>query len=191
MSELYVRHHGIAHKQSMWRVYTHTGKVKDYDAYKEALNAATNEVRKSKRNFEHKLEQNIKSDSKSFYAYVRSKQNVRDKVGPLEDNAGIKITQGCLMAEELNMHFSSVFTREDTSSLPVPETKFNGSEEERFEQLIVTPEVVASKIKNMKEIKSPGPVFMSVGITYDGHISKPGITELKVGSSENWYSRVR
>ena len=38
---------------------------------------------------------------------------------------------------------------------------------------------------------TPGPVFMSVGITYDGHISKPGITELKVGSSENWYSRVR
>ena len=40
----------------------HTGKDKDY----EALNAATNEVRKSKRNFEHKLAQNIKSDSKSF-----------------------------------------------------------------------------------------------------------------------------
>ena len=35
-----------------------------YDAYKEALNAATNEVRKSKRNFEHKLAQNIKSDSR-------------------------------------------------------------------------------------------------------------------------------
>ena len=78
------------------------------------LNAATNEVRKSKRNFEHKLAQNIKSDSKSFYGYVRSKQNVRDRVGPLEDNAGNKITQGILMAEELNMHFSSMFTREDT-----------------------------------------------------------------------------
>ena len=36
------------------------------------------------------------------------------------------ITQGFLMAEQLNMYFSSVFTREDTSSLPVPETKFNG-----------------------------------------------------------------
>ena len=46
------------------------------------------------------------------------------------------------MAEELNMHFSSVFKREDTSSLPVPETKFNGSEEEKLGQLIVTPEVV-------------------------------------------------
>ena len=108
----------------MWRVYKHTGTDKDYDAYKEALNAATNEVRKSKRNFEHKLAQNIKSDSKSLYAYVRSKQNVRDKVGPLVDNAGNIITQGFLMAEELNMHFSSVFTREDTSSIPVPETKF-------------------------------------------------------------------
>ena len=61
-------------------------------------------------------------------------------MGPLEDNAGNIITQGCLMAEELNVHvFTSVFTREDTSSLPVPETKFNGSEEEKLWQLIVTP----------------------------------------------------
>ena len=139
----------------MWRVYKQTGTDKDYDAYKEALHAATNEVRKSKRNCEHKLAQNIKSDSNSIQfnsislfqnitsiyeflcvciwraIYVRSKQNVRDKVGPLEDNAGNIITQGFLMAEELNMHFSSVFTREDTSSLPVPETKFKGSEGER------------------------------------------------------------
>ena len=112
----------------MWRFYKHTGKDKDYEVYTKALNEATNEVRKFKRNFEHKLAQNIKSDSKSLYAYVRSKKNVRDKVGPLEDNAGNKITQGCLIAEELNMHFSSVFTREDTSSLPVQETKFTGSE---------------------------------------------------------------
>ena len=58
---------------------------------------------------ELKLAQNIKSESKGFYAYVRSKQNVRDKVGPLEDNAGDIITEGIVMAEELNMHFSSVF----------------------------------------------------------------------------------
>ena len=143
-------------KQNMWMVSKHTGNDQDYVVYKEALNAATNEVRKSKRNCELKLIQNIKSDSKSFYVYVRSKQNVRDKVRPLEDNAGDKITEGILMAEELNMHFSSVFKRGDTSSLPAPETKFNGSEEEKFGQFIVTPEVVASKINNMKENKSPG-----------------------------------
>ena len=79
------------------------------------------------------------------------------------------------MAEELNMHFSSVFTREDTSSLPVPETKFNGSEEERLGQLIVTPEVVASKINNMKENKSPGVDGLSPKILKETveQISKP------------------
>ena len=165
----------IRHKQNMWRVYKHTGKDQDYVVYKEALNVATNEVRKSKRNFELKLAQNIKSDSKSFYAYVRSKQNVRDKVGPLEDNAGDKITEGILMAEELTMHFSSVFTREDTSSLTVPETKFNGSEEEKLGQLSVTPEVVASKINNMKENKSPGVDGLSPKILKETveQISKP------------------
>ena len=58
----------IRYKPNTWRVYKHTGTDKNYDAYKEALNAAINEVRKSKRNFEHKLAQNIKSDSKTFYA---------------------------------------------------------------------------------------------------------------------------
>ena len=57
----------IRYKQNMWRVYKHTGTDKDYDAYKEALNAATNEVRKSTRNVEHKLAHNIKSDSKSHH----------------------------------------------------------------------------------------------------------------------------
>ena len=85
---------------------------------------------------------------------LTKRQNVRDRVGPLEDNAGNIITQGILMAEELNMHFSSVFTREDISSLPVP--KFEGSLGERLGQLVVTPEVVANKINNMKENKSPG-----------------------------------
>ena len=39
------------YKQAIWRVYKHTGKDKDYEVYQKALNEATNEVRKSKRNF--------------------------------------------------------------------------------------------------------------------------------------------
>ena len=85
----------IAFKQTMWRVYRHTRKDEDYTNYKEALNAATNEIRQSKRSYEHKLACNIKkNDSKSFYAYIRGKQNVRDKFGPLEDSARNVISQG-------------------------------------------------------------------------------------------------
>ena len=66
----------IMFKQTMWRVYRRTRKDEDYANYKEALNLSTTEIRKSKRTFEKKLVGNIKNDSKSLYAYVRSKQKV-------------------------------------------------------------------------------------------------------------------
>ena len=143
-------------KQTMWRVYRRTRKDKDYAKYKEALNAATTEIRQSKRRYDQKLACNIKNDSKSFYAYVRSKQNVQDKVGPLEDSAGNIISQGFLMAEDLNNYFSSVFTKEDISSLPVADAKFQGAKSDCLGPLVVTPELVAKKIKAMKDNKSPG-----------------------------------
>ena len=146
----------IVLKQTMWRVYRRTGKEEDYANYKEALNAATTEIRQSKRSYEQKLACNIKNDSKSFYAYVRSKQNVQEKVGPLEDSAGNIISQGFLMAEDLNGYFSSVFTREDISSLPVADAKFRKAKSDFLGPLVVTPEMVAKKIKAMKDNKSPG-----------------------------------
>ena len=77
----------IVYKQTMWRVYRGTRKDEDKKNYKETLYVATTAIRQSKRSYEQKLVCNIKHGSKSFYAYVRSKQNVRDKVGPLEDSA--------------------------------------------------------------------------------------------------------
>ena len=58
------------------------------------------------------------------------------------------------MAEVMNEYFSSVFTTEDISSLPVPLTKFESNKSEG--QLFVTPEMIAKKIKKMKDNKSPG-----------------------------------
>ena len=107
-------------------------------------------------NNKQKLACNIKNDSKSCYAYVRSKQNVQNKVGPLEDSAGNIISQGFLMAEDLNGYFSSVFTKEDISSLPVADAKFQGAKSDYLGPLVVTPELVAKKIKAMKDNKSPG-----------------------------------
>ena len=127
----------IVFKQTMWRVYRRTRKDEDYANYKEAFNLATTEIRKSKRTFEKKLAGNIKKYSKSFYAYVRSKQNVRDKVGPLVNNRGNIISEGFQMAEVLNEYFSSVFTTEDISS--------------HLGHLFVTPVMIANKIKKMKE----------------------------------------
>ena len=98
---------------------------------------------------------NKKNYSKSFYAYVRSKQKVRDKDGPLENNRGNIISDGFQMAEVLNEYFRSVFTTEDISSLPVPFTKFEGNTSEHLGQLFVTPEIILKKIKK-RDNKSPG-----------------------------------
>ena len=87
---------------------------------------------------------------------TKSKQNVQDKVGPLEDSAGNIISQGFLMAEDLNGYFSSLFTREHINSLPVPDAKFQEAKSDYLGQLIVTPEMLTKKIKAMKYTKSPG-----------------------------------
>ena len=126
----------IVFKQTMWRVYRRTRKDEDYANYKEALNLAKTEIRKSKRTFENKLA------GKMRVSYVRSKQKVPDKVGSLENNRGNIISDGFQMAEVLNEYFSSVFTTEDISSLPVPLTKFEGNTQEHLWQLFVTPEMI-------------------------------------------------
>jgi hypothetical protein len=57
-------------KYSFWRRYRLTRDYDDYVAYKRVVNEATSEVRRAKRSFEKKLAENIRKDSKSFYAYA-------------------------------------------------------------------------------------------------------------------------
>ena len=72
-----------------------------------------------------------------------------------EDSAGNIISQGFLMAEDLIGYFISVFTREDISSLAVPDAKFQEAKSDYLGHLI-TPEMVDKKIKTVKDNKSPG-----------------------------------
>ena len=51
---------------------------------------------------------------------------------------------------------SSIFATEDISSLPVPVIKFEGNQSDHLGQLFVTPEMIAKKIKKMKDNISPG-----------------------------------
>ena len=62
------------------------------------------------------------------------------------------------MAENLNEYFSSVFTWEDITILHVVEAKFEGREFDYLWQLIVTSKMVAMKIRDVKDNKSPGVV---------------------------------
>ena len=89
------------------------------------------------RSFEHKLATKINQDSKSFFAYVKSKCKSNARVGPLKDAAGQVISRPATMSDLLNDHFTSVFTREDNTHLPLPEAIFAGSEHEKLTDIVV------------------------------------------------------
>ena len=58
------------------------------------------------------------------------------------------------MAEDLNGFFSSVFTiEEDISSLPFPDANFQEGKSDYLGQKIVTTEMLAKKIKTIKDNK--------------------------------------
>jgi hypothetical protein len=61
------------------------------------------EYRKAKWQFERKLAMDIKSNPKSFYAYVRSKTKVKDVVGPLKDGNNQLVSDNEVMCEILNV----------------------------------------------------------------------------------------
>ena len=65
-----------------------------------------------KKSFEKKLYVNIKSNPKSFYAYVLSKSKTKTTVGPLIDSQNMQAEEYEQMCESLNKYFSSVFTLE-------------------------------------------------------------------------------
>ena len=77
-------------------------------------------IRKAAKLFEKKLSENIKSDPKSLYAYVRSKRKTKTKVGPLIDSQNMhmmQVEEEERMCEILNQYFSFVFTLERPEGL--------------------------------------------------------------------------
>ena len=115
-------------KKKAWNRYVKSGKnVQLYQQYviKRRQCAAVN--KKAKEDFETKLANNIKQDSKSFYAYIRSKQRCKAKIGPLKDSTGTIITDDKLTADRLNKYFVSVFTKEDLLNIPEPDQIFVGN----------------------------------------------------------------
>jgi len=67
-------------------------------------------VKKAKLSFEKKLAENIKKDSKSFFAYVRGRSQTTRKLEPLSDCGGNLVESSEGMSELFNEAFGKVFT---------------------------------------------------------------------------------
>ncbi len=143
----------IKDKQRAWTKYSYCKTKQNYQHYAEKRNTATRTCRLAKINFEREIARNIKSDSKSFWNYVRSQSKTKSAIGDLESDNGTLTSSDLCKAELLNAFFVSVFTEEDTSYIPsINEKSFN----EPLADIYISPEMVKKKLCQLKTSKSPG-----------------------------------
>ena len=112
-------------KYFYWKKFQESKLHAHYETYKKYENRAVAEIRKAKKSFEKKPSVNIKSNPKSFYAYVRSKSKTKTKVGPLIDSQNMQVEEEEQMCEILNKYFSSVFTFKRPEGLMKLENRLN------------------------------------------------------------------
>jgi len=130
-------------------------KDKDHPPCKRASRVASCEVKKVKYNFERKLAENIKTDTKSFYAYVKGRAKAGRSIGPLVNDQNVVVDLAEEMSQEFYKFFSSVFTKERTGE--VPEANWVYKENDNgFNNIDITEEKVSAKLDKIRDDNAAG-----------------------------------
>lgn len=132
-------------------------KSNQHPACKKAASNARREIRAAKLMFETKLAANIKSDKKSFYAYVNSKRRAKPSLGPLLSGSGNGqlLSSPQELAEEFNRYFTSVFTQED-QRIPVQEDSIRNIHCPKLSDIVISTSSIHQIISTLPLDKSPG-----------------------------------
>jgi hypothetical protein len=143
----------VKRKHSAWIRYLNTKDGLDYQRYITKRNEATRATKEARKEFETSLAKECRKNSKGVWKYIKSRKknsglpNLKKK-----DNTLTKTAKE--IAETLNDQYYSVFTDEDTSTIPnIPPKQLETPPLETFS---VTQEEVTKALKNLKTEKSPG-----------------------------------
>ena len=156
-------------KQKLWKNYIKDSSDVNFQIYKLAEKELKRTVRNAKRNFEKKLSKS--ENKKCFNSYVKSKLNSRVPIGPLKVNKET-VSENIDIANVLNGYFCSVFTKEDTSNIPVPRDMNCNS---TLSNVVFEPLDIIKKIEKLKPSSSSGPDNLSTKFlhTFRNSISEP------------------
>lgn len=145
-------------KKKAWNDYIKSGRdSRLYELYKAKLKLSKSVNNKAKYNYEKYLADNIKNDTKSFYAYVNNKKVSSNKVGPMQDSQGNLVENNKVVANLLNNYFSSVFAVEDLNNVPKITLVNQLKETSRLSKLNIDKGVVLNKLVKLNVNKSHGP----------------------------------
>ena len=140
-------------KRKCWRHYRDSRSSSDFRVYKNQELLVKELVKDTKAKFERQLAKEVKVNPKSFHAYVRSKQKVKEGVGPFHGNQGTLVSDHQGMANLLNDYFVSVFTSEDS----VMSSCSGSSSSNCIDNVFLSEELVCNKLRSLKASKAPGP----------------------------------
>lgn len=155
----------IKKKQEAWRKYRARKSVSHHDKYNSARNLVTREVRKAKYDYERKVALDSVSNTKHFWAYVRSKTTAKETVTRLKTMDGEVTENETEIAQGMNKAFNRVFVREDNNRrIPTPDSTFQGP---RITNINLTRKGVKKRLKKLKGNKAPGPDGVSPQVLKD------------------------
>jgi len=101
------------------------------------------------------LAENIKKDTKSFYAYVKGKAKVGRNIGPLigDKNEVVDSAEG--MSQEFNKFFSSVFTKETSEEVAEADWVYKDNDN-GLRDIEITEKIVSEKLARLRDDKAAG-----------------------------------
>ena len=113
-------------------------------------------VRAAKRSEEIRVASLCKENPKEFFAHVKSRKPVRQRIGPLKDGDGVLRESNQEIADALNVYFSSVYTREREGEVPRPAVRLDEQAPD-LSSIRTSVQEVAERIRQLNPYKSPGP----------------------------------
>ena len=138
-------------KQKLWDQYRYNPSPDALSNYKAAEKNCRTTIARAKKKLEKQL-----SDSpniRPFSAYIRKKTKTKCSIGPLKEGNNL-VTDNKDMATLLNKFFSSVFTREDTVNIPVPDPLPCNTE---LRNMTFSPANVKETLDKLKPYSAQGP----------------------------------
>jgi hypothetical protein len=124
----------------------------NYAVYANKRNLATSAIRKAESDFEGRIAEESKSNTKSLWRYIRSKTKVKTSVGDLRKLDGELTANDLEKAETLNQQYGSVFTRERGEIPDITEKPCLSD----LKEMDISCEMVEKAIDKLKVDKSPG-----------------------------------